>query len=287
MEDIMSKKMQKALLAFINEDVDQAKKLLRQVFIESAQKVNKELEEAFDADEDLKEDVDQDPESDLEGEVEYKLEEGWGDEGFGNEQPVEEAEEPEVPAGDDFQDEPETDGVEDSVMGDDQADEQATIEIGADEAQQIQVLVDELSEIFDSLQSGGEPEVDMGDEAEDGFGEDEPAGDDFSDVPMGDEKFGESYKMKPVAAPEKSEKAGGNKKSPVAPVAKSPVEGVKPVQIKNGTVVTSDKEFKNSDTESVKVEDNNNVMDSAKGMMKDVKVPKHTAEKSRSPLPKK
>jgi len=39
----MSKKMQKALQAFINEDIDQAKKLLRQVFIESAQKVNKEL----------------------------------------------------------------------------------------------------------------------------------------------------------------------------------------------------------------------------------------------------
>jgi hypothetical protein len=128
----------------------------------------------------------------------------------------------------------------------------------------------------------------MGEEPEEeGFGEEQPAGDEFSDVSMGDEKFGESYKMKPVAAPEKSEKAGGNKKSPVAPVAKSPVDGVKPVQIKNGTVVTSDKEFKNSDTESVKVEDNNNVMDSAKGMMKDVKVPKHTAEKSRSPLPKK
>lgn len=284
----MSKKMQKALLAFINEDVDQAKKLLRQVFIESAQKVNKELEESFDSEEEeLSEDVDQDPEADLEGEVEYKLDEGWGDEGFGQEQPMEEAEESPVPEQEPaFGDEEEP--ADDFPMGDESADAEAAGQVEGDEFQQIKVLVDELSEIFDSLQSGGEPEVDMGEPEEGGFGEEEPEADgEFDDVPMGDSKFGESYKMKPVAAPEKSEKAGGNKKSPVAQVAKSPVDGVKPVQIKNGTVVTSDKEFKNSDTESVKVEDNNNVMDSAKGMMKDVKVPKHTAEKSRSPLPKK
>lgn len=281
----MSKKMQKALLAFINEDVDQAKKLLRQVFIESAQKVNKELEESFDAEEEeLSEDVDQDPEADLEGEVEYKLDEGWGEE------PMQEAEESPVPdqepAGE-FGAEEEPAGDEFPMGDDESADEQAAVEVEGDEFKQIQVLVDELSEIFDSLQSGGEAEVDMGEPEEAGFEEEPEAEGEFDDVPMGDSKFGESYKMKPVAAPEKSEKAGGNKKSPVAQVAKSPVDGVKPVQIKNGTVVTSDKEFKNSDTESVKVEDNNNVMDSAKGMMKDVKVPKHTAEKSRSPLPKK
>lgn len=278
----MSKKMQKALLAFINEDVDQAKKLLRQVFIESAQKVNKELEESFDAEEEeLSEDVDQDPEADLEGEVEYKLDEGWGDE------PMQEAEESPVPEQEPVDEFGAEEPADDFPMGDESADEHAAEEVEGDEYKQYQVLIDELSEIFDKLQSGGESEVDM-DQPEDGFAEEEPEAEgEFDDVPMGDSKFGESYKMKPVAAPEKSEKAGGNKKSPVAQVAKSPVDGVKPVQIKNGTVVTSDKEFKNSDTESVKVEDNNNVMDSAKGMMKDVKVPKHTAEKSRSPLPKK
>ena len=278
----MSKKMQKALLAFINEDVDQAKKLLRQVFIESAQKVNKELEESFDAEEEeLSEDVDQDPEADLEGEVEYKLDEGWGDE------PMQEAEESPVPEQEPVDEFGAEEPADDFPMGDESADEHAAEEVEGDEYKQYQVLIDELSEIFDKLQSGGESEVDI-DQPEDGFAEEEPEAEgEFDDVPMGDSKFGESYKMKPVAAPEKSEKAGGNKKSPVAQVAKSPVDGVKPVQIKNGTVVTSDKEFKNSDTESVKVEDNNNVMDSAKGMMKDVKVPKHTAEKSRSPLPKK
>lgn len=281
MEDIMSnKKMQKALLAFINEDVDQAKKLLRQVFIESAQKVNKELEEAFDAEE-IQEDVDQDPEADLEGEVEYKLDEGWG-EWDDQEQPVEEDASP-VPEQEPADDFPADE--QDSPMGDMEDDAAAEEEVGDDVFKEIHTMIDELSEIFDSLQAGGDDsEVEVEDESEDGFGE--PA-DEFSDVPMGDKKMGESYKMKPVSAPEKSEKAGGNKKSPVAPVAKSPVEGAKPVQTKNGHVETSDSAFKNSDTESVKVEDNNNVMDSAKGMMKDVQVPKHTAEKSRSPLPKK
>lgn len=278
-----NKKMQKALLAFINEDVDQAKKLLRQVFIESAQKVNKELEEAFDAEE-IQEDVDQDPEADLEGEVEYKLDEGWGewdDQEQGQEQPVEE----EAAPADDFPADEEP--GEDSPMGDMEADASAEEDVDGDVFKEIHTMIDELSEIFDSLQAGGDSEVDVDEPAdEDGFGEEQPS-DDFADVPMGDEKMGESYKMKPVAAPEKSEKSGGNKKSPVAPVAKSPVEGVKPVQTKNGHVETSDKAFKNSDTESVKVEDNNNVMDSAKGLMKDVQVPKHTAEKSRSVLPKK
>jgi len=275
-----NKKMQKALLAFINEDVDQAKKLLRQVFIESAQKVNKELEEAFDAEE-IQEDVDQDPEADLEGEVEYKLDEGWG-EWDDQEQPVEEDASP-VPEQEPADDFPADE--QDSPMGDMEDDAAAEEEVGDDVFKEIHTMIDELSEIFDSLQAGGDDsEVEVEDESEDGFGE--PA-DEFSDVPMGDKKMGESYKMKPVSAPEKSEKAGGNKKSPVAPVAKSPVEGAKPVQTKNGHVETSDSAFKNSDTESVKVEDNNNVMDSAKGMMKDVQVPKHTAEKSRSPLPKK
>ena len=276
----MSKKMQKALLAFINEDVDQAKKLLRQVFIESAQKVNKELEEQFDAEE-IAEDVDQDPEADLEGEVEYKLDEGWGE--WDDEQPVEEAAPVEDEEVSEFSadEEPESD----FPMGDESSEEVAVdVEVDGDKFKEMQEMIDELSEIFDSLQSG-EEEVSM--DGSDEFGaEEEPESDEFADVSMGDEKVGESYKMKPVAAPEKSEKAGGNKKSPVAPNAKSPVEGVKPVQIKDGHVETSDKAFKNSDTESVKVEDNNNVMDSAKGMMKDVQVPKHTAEKSRSPLPK-
>lgn len=280
-----NKKMQKALLAFINEDVDQAKKLLRQVFIESAQKVNKELEEAFDAEE-IQEDVDQDPEADLEGEVEYKLDEGWG-EWDDQEQPVEEDASP-VPEQEPVDDFPaDEEPGEDSPMGDMEADASAEEDVGDDVFKEIHTMIDELSEIFDSLQAGGDSEEEVDEPAEDGFGEEEQPSDEFADVPMGDKKMGESYKMKPVAAPEKSEKAGGNKKSPVAPVAKSPVEGVKPVQTKNGHVETSDKAFKNSDTESVKVEDNNNVMDSAKGMMKDVKVPKHTAEKSRSVLPKK
>lgn len=284
----MSKKMQKALLAFINEDVDQARKLMRQVFVESAQKVNKELEEQYEAEvpeEDLSEDLDKEPEDGLTDEVEYKLEEGFGDwdsqddqdagGSFGSQAPVQEA--------DDSVEDDAVVGADDAVQDGDDSVSSSPVEVDGDAWNEIQSMVDELTEIFDSIKQDDDSELEMDSPEEDGFGEEESS-DEFSDVPMGDEKFGESYKMKPVTVPAQTAEKS---KSPVASVAKSPVQGVKPIQIKDGSVEVSDSAFKNSDTETAKVEDNNNVMDSAKGMMKDVSVPKQTAEKSRSVLPKK
>ncbi|WNA15974.1 hypothetical protein XaC1_331 [Xanthomonas phage XaC1] len=281
----MSKKMQKALLAFINEDVDQAKKLLRQVFVESAQKVNKELEEQYEAEqpeEDLSEDVEQNPESDLEGEVEYKLEEGFGEwddkpEQAGQEQPMQEADEPDFGG--------EADEGTDDFAGDESVSDAVSepVEVEGDEWQKVLDLVDDLAEIFDNIQNGGDAEVSLDAPEEEGFGDEGSEEGEFDGVAMGDQKFGESYKMKPVSVPAQTAEKS---KSPVAANAQSPVKGVQPVRIKDGHVEVSDSAFKNSDTESAKTEDHNNVMDSAKGMMKDVKVPKHTAEKSKSPLPK-
>lgn len=279
----MSKKMQKALLAFINEDVDQAKKLLRQVFVESAQKVNKELEEQYEAEQpeaDLSEDVEQKPEEDLESEVEYKLEEGFGEwddqpEQAGQEQPMQEADEPELDADDAQGDFGGDESVSDAVS--------EPVEVEGDEWQKVLDLVDDLAEIFDNIQNGGDAEVSLDAPEEEGFGNEGSEEGEFDGVAMGDQKFGESYKMKPVSVPAQTAEKS---KSPVAANAQSPVKGVQPVRIKDGHVEVSDSAFKNSDTESVKTDDNNNVMDSAKGMMKDVKVPKHSAEKSKSPLPK-
>ncbi|EMX1381636.1 hypothetical protein AAGG91_002522 [Salmonella enterica] len=278
------KLLQEAIQAFANNEQDLAAKKMRKYFLEAAQEINKKLEEEMEEECDLneadeteeeceeviEEDIDGNMDSGLTSEVQYQL----GEEDESDEEEV------------DVQDhdgEEEVDFDSEEVGGED-------VNLSGDEWESIKDAFADLEAMFDRIEDGGDFEVDaegdeMGDaEAEVDFDADADGEDEFADISFGDEKVGEGYKMKPVSKPAND---AAKSKSPVAPNAKSPVDGVAPVKIKDGTVVTNDGELlKNKDAETAKVEDMNNVMDSAKGMMKDAKKPKNTAEKSRSPLPK-
>ena len=280
------KLLQEAIQAFANGDSKVADTKMRKYFVEQAQEINKKLEEEMDSEEEeMCEDIDTGEEEDMTDDVGYKLdEEEELDEGMfgadinasGNSLNIgggsasgmqtEEDEHPEDDfASDDFSGE----GEEGSTPS-------------ADQWESIKDAFDSLERMFDEIESG-DTEFDDSDDFDDSEEESE---DEFGDVDFGDEKVGEAFKMKNVSAPEKNEKAGVNKKSVVAGNAKSPVDGVKPVTIKDGSVDATDDKFENSDAMSVKVDDNNNVMDNGKHVMKPAKTPKNTAEKSKSPLPK-
>ena len=279
------KLLQEAIQAFANGDSEVADRKMRKYFVETAQEINKKLSEEMDSEEEeMCEDVDTGEADDMEEDVGYKLNEeedleesmfGGSDFGNGNSvnigggsasgQMTEEDEDQTDDAGDDF-------GSEEAPAGG---------APDADQWEEIKDAFDALERMFDEIEGG---DADFG---EDDFsGDEEGQGDDFGDVDFGDERVGEAFQMKKVAEPEKSEKAGVNKKSVVAKNAKSPVDGVKPVTIKDGTVDATDDKFENSDAMSVKVEDNNNVMDNGKHVMKPAKTPTNTAEKSKSVLPK-
>ncbi|AFC21697.1 virion structural protein [Cronobacter phage vB_CsaM_GAP32] len=274
------KLLQEAIQAFANGDNEVADKKMRKYFVEQAQEINKKLEEEMDSEEEeMCEDIETGEEEDMTDDVGYKLdEEEELDEGlFGNEmgngnsvnigsgsasgQMDEEDEHPEETE-EEFGSEAETGETPD-----------------ADQWESIKTAFDALERMFDEIEGG---EADFGDED----GEEEQESDEFADVDFGDDKFGESFQMKKVSEPEKSEKAGVNKKSVVAKNAKSPVDGVKPVTIKDGSVDATDDKFENSDALDAKVEDHNNVMDNGKHVMKPAKTPTNTAEKSKSVLPK-
>ncbi|EOR9073836.1 hypothetical protein FOI42_RS01850 [Escherichia coli] len=271
------KLLQEAIEAFANGEQDVADKKMRKYFVEQAQEINKELEESMDdeecCDEDdkeekLEEDFDVSPDAGLNSQIEYSLgEEDKSAEDDIEFQAGEEDSEGEVGAeGEEVPSEDQWASIQDAFRG-------------------LQQMFDEISgegevDLDAEEPVGGEEEVDLEVGSEDG-------GDDFADVQFGDEKVGESFKLKAVADVDKKEKAGANTKSPVASQAKSPVQGVAPVKIaKNSTPVVDDK-FDGVDTESHTVpEDMNNVMDSGKGVMKDVKKVTTGSSKSRSPLPK-
>lgn len=274
------KLLQEAIEAFANGEQDIADKKMRKYFVEQAQEINKELEESMDDEEcpedDGEEKIDEDfnmsPDQGLNGEIKYSL--GEEDEDAG----VEPEGEDEV----EFKADADVDGDDVSVDGEEEVPSE-------DQWASIQDAFRGLQKMFDEISTGAEEvELDGGDDfgAEPEFGAEEPE-DEFADVQFGDEKVGESFKLKNVADVDKKEKAGVNTKSPVASQAKSPVQGVAPVKIgKSSTPVVDDK-FDGVDTEShTTPEDMNNVMDSAKGMMKDVKKPANSPAKSRSPLPK-
>lgn len=273
------KLLQEAIQAFANGDSEVADRKMRKYFVETAQEINKKLSEEMDSEEEeMCEDVDTGEADDMEEDVGYKLneeedlEEGmFGGDISGNSVNIggglgEADEDPTDDAGEDFG------GDEGHAAGG---------APDADQWEEIKDAFDALERMFDEIESG---DADLGD---DDFS-DEEEGDEgeFGDVDFGDEHMGESFQMKKVSEPEKSEKAGVNKKSVVAKNAKSPVEGVKPVTIKDGSVDATDDKFENSDAMSVKVEDNNNVMDNGKHVMKPAKTPTNTAEKSKSVLPK-
>lgn len=279
------KLLQEAIQAFANNEKDLAAKKMRKYFLEAAQEINKKLEEEMEEecdlseadeseeieDEVIEEDINGDMDSGLTSEIQYTL----------DEEEEEESEDVSVSA-DDGEESIDFD-AEESEGGED-------VSLSGDEWESIKDAFSDLEAMFDRIDGDGDFDVDaegdsVGDDEEEvDFDIDAGGEDEFADIGFGDEKVGEGYKMKPVSKPSNE---AAKSKSPVAPNAKSPVDGVAPVKIKDGTVVTNDGDLlKNKDAETAKVEDMNNVMDSAKGMMKDAKKPKNTAEKSRSPLPK-
>ena len=280
------KLLQEAIQAFANGDNEVADKKMRKYFVEAAQEINKKLEEEMDSEEEeMCEDVDTDPEEDMTDDVGYKLneeedlEEGMFGSDIGNGASVN------IGSGSSSglaeEDEEPTDDMG-SFDGDEGHDMGAAPD--ADQWQSIKSAFEDLERMFDEIEGGDGADSD--DDGSDDFQDGEEENDsEFDDVQFGDEKVGEAFQMKKVSEPEKTEKSGVNKKSVVAPNAKSPVDGVKPVTIKDGSVDATDDKFENSDAMSVKVEDNNNVMDNGKHVMKPAKTPKNTAEKSKSVLP--
>lgn len=277
------KLLQEAIQAFANNEQDLAAKKMRKYFLEAAQEINKELEEAMEEEDEIcedeevedeeviEEDFNTDPSQGLTGEIQYDLSEEDESE---DEEVAEFGAEDDAEGGEEF-------GAEEEVSGEAPSGE---------EWESIKDAFADLEDLFDRI--GGEEDFDLdaesdgeGDaEAEVDFDMGDDEGSEFGDVSFGDEKVGEGYKMKSVAKPAND---AAKSKSPVAPNAKSPVDGVAPVKIKDGTVTLNDGDkLKNKDAETAKVDDMNNVMDSAKGMMKDAKKPTNKAEKSRSPLPK-
>lgn len=275
------KLLQEAIQAFANGDSEVADRKMRKYFVETAQEINKKLSEEMDSEEEeMCEDVNTGEADDMEEDIGYKLneeedlEEGmFGPDVSGNAINIGGgsasglAEEDEKPSDTDI------DGFG--------SDESSGSTPDADQWEEIKDAFDALERMFDEIEGA---DADFGDN--EFSGNEEEQQDDFGDVDFGDERVGEAYQMKKVSEPEKSEKAGVNKKSVVAKNAKSPVDGVKPVTIKDGTVDATDDKFENSDAMSVKVEDNNNVMDNGKNVMKPAKTPTNTAEKSSSVLPK-
>lgn len=281
------KLLQEALAAHANGDSKVANQKMRTFFVETAQEINKKLEEEMDVEEeeveDVCEDIDTNPQTDFQDEVEYELEEGIfsGDED-GELSPesdihpefCEEAEEG------DFDTEEEIEDTEETVAKPD-----AGWKDFKDAFEKLEREFDELTR----ASAGGETELetDVDFSGDEGAAEEETEFDDkgeFGDVEFGEEKFGEAYQMKKVTAPSNTAEKS---RSPVAGNAKSPVEGVKPVKINDGSVKVTGVGEKGGDAESYTTDDNDNVMDNAKNLMKPVKAPKNSPEKSTSPLPKK
>lgn len=285
------KLLQEAIQAFANGNTDVAEKKMRSYFIESAREINSKIEEEMDAEEDMNEDVDTDPEESMTDETGYKLNEDEENDEDEDEELDEGLFSPDINAGGNS-----VNIGSGSASGEmTEEDEDPTDDFDADEDHEESTEVpdheqwekiidafDALSSMFDEIEN--DDDMNFEDEDED---EDEEDGDDFSGVDFGDEHVEESFKMKSVPAPDKTEKPGVDKKSPVAKNAKSPIEGVKPVTIKDGNVDATDDKFKNSDAMDAKVEDHNNVMPNGKKAVKPAKAPKNTAEKSKSVLPNK
>lgn len=268
------KLLQEAIEAFANGEQDIADKKMRKYFVEQAQEINKELEEEMEEEcefeeEKLDEDFNTSPDQSLNGEIQYAL----GEEDESSEEDIEFNDE--EPGGDISGD------VDVSTQEDDAAPTDEQWSDIKDAFRGIQQMLDEISGTDDIDLEGGDEAPEFDSEEEVGVE------DDFSDVQFGDEKVGESFKLKNVAEVDKKEKAGVNSKSPVASQAKSPVQGVEPVKIGKSSTPVIDDKFDGADTETYTTpEDMNSVMDNGKGLMKDVKKPANTAAKSRSPLPK-
>lgn len=289
------KLIESAVAHFMNGDKEVAFEKIRKFFIENAQEINRKLDEEMEDEDceeldeaeecedgdDLKEDIQGNMDTDLNQDIQYAL-------GEEEEKPVVDDKHPEEDAEERGDEHPEEDADED-IEHEEEADDLPT-------GDQWASIKDAFAGL-EKLLSGDDVDGDLDLESSDDFGADDEVDldidaedegdDDFADISFGEEKFGESFKMKPVPAPDKTEKAGVNKKSVLAKNAKSPVEGVEPVKIKDGVVDDTDDKFENKDALPVKTEDMNNVMDNGKNVMKPAKEPKNTAANSRSVLPTK
>lgn len=238
-------KLVKAFEAFTNKDETTATKLFRSFFVESAQEINKNLEESDDFGE-------PDQGDDLVDDVAYDLDEGE-DDPLAQDEPVDGGEgfgEPDAPV----VDEPVGDeGL--GELGDEPVDAPAAVEPPtADEWAEIEAAYAELASLFDELGVSADAPVGEpvgGDEGQGGLDFDEPADETDLNKPLG-----EDYDY-PVPAVDTADSAT-NKTSPVAGNADSPVDGVEPVGIVGSATTPA--------TPAVKVDDQNTVEKSGKGI---------------------
>lgn len=244
-------KLMESVQAFVDNDLERAERLYREYFIETAQRINREIEESA-----VSEDFGGDMGGSLCGEVGY---------------PLEEEEDEFAVADDDGVDEfaaDVTDDVNGELEGDVEFGEEGEGEVEMpteDEWREISDHIDELTALFNEMGAGAgeEPEEFGGDE---GAVEDDDAGDESFDDIEQDEQLGESADLYPVSQPAMNDAV--TDKTPMAPNAKSPVEGVKPVEMKDGTVTDKPTGSIPAPKTPVKHEENSNRERTGKGVYK-------------------
>lgn len=275
------KLLQEAIQAFASGETKAADAKMRKFFVEQAQEINKKFDEAFDGDgqEDLLDDIRYDmDDQDESQEVQFDDGKGWdGWEAQDENIPVREAED---------EDEFESDVEVETPAGEDEVSVDAEVESGEAEDKgtwtAIQGAFEELAELFKELDGKSDDEFE--DEEEISVSDEDGSDDEFSDIDFGsDVKESAAGRLKKVASPAMKEEGGVNDKSPVAKRAPAFVDGVSEVKIKDGTVDLKTTEDKMTD---VDVTDNDNTMDNAKSLMKNVKEPKNSATTSKSPVAK-
>lgn len=275
------KLLQEAIQAFASGETKAADAKMRKFFVEQAQEINKKFDEAFDGDgqEDLLDDIRYDMDDQGESqEVQFDDGKGWdGWEAQDENIPVREAED---------EDEFESDVEVETPAGEDEVSVDAEVESGEAEDKgtwtAIQGAFEELAELFKELDGKSDDEFE--DEEEISVSDEDGSDDEFSDIDFGsDVKESAAGRLKKVASPAMKEEGGVNDKSPVAKRAPAFVDGVSEVKIKDGTVDLKTTEDKMTD---VDVTDNDNTMDNAKSLMKNVKEPKNSATTSKSPVAK-
>lgn len=277
------KLLQEAIQAFASGETKAADAKMRKFFVEQAQEINKKFDETFDADgqQDLLDDIRYDMDDGDESSQDVQFDDGKGWDGWEAQDenvPVREAEGEE----EEFEDEVAVDSPE----GEDEVSVDAEIESGEGEDKgtwtAIQGAFEELAELFKELDGKSDDEFE--DEEEVSVSDEDGADDEFSDIDFGsDVKESAAGRLKKVASPAMKEEGGVNDKSPVAKRAPAFVDGVSEVKIKDGTVELKTTEDKMTD---VDVTDNDNTMDNAKSLMKNVKEPKNSATTSKSPVAK-
>lgn len=246
-------KLIKSFEAFINEDTTQAKQLYREFFIESAQEINRDLQESME--EELEEGI---------------LEEENLEEGFDVFEAEDEESEPEMGGdmSDDFEDDV---AVEDPEGTGEEEDDAPT----AEEWAELSDAFDELEALFDEISGGEEAGEDLG--IDDGGDADL----DMDEIEFGDDELKEGIEMKAVKDPDmKSEEQGVDTHSPVASQKPSPV-GVNATDgIAGDGKVTGSNTKLDTSAPGPQVDDHGNQMNSGKEAVKKEKEPKMNKEEA-------